>query len=345
MTTVGLVGFGMAGATFHAPLLHAAGIEVAAISTANPERIAAAQAAAPRARIVPTGAELLDLPGIDFVVIASPSGLHMEQALAALEAGLPCVVDKPLACDASAALELVDRAEDLGVPLTVFQNRRYDPEFCTMRELVEREAVGDIYRTEFRWERWRPEPKKRWREQLTAVDGGGLLLDLGTHLIDQAVLLYGPVESVYAEIDARTTTAEDDTFLALRHTSGLLTHITASSVSGAPGPRARIVGSRGTYLLGSAGEEFTAFADANAGEGSHGWIVRGEQREAVPAAAGDAADFYRKVAHALASPDRQAGMPVDPRDAVHVLAVIDAARTSSEDGRVVEVLTPGQAPA
>ena len=117
----------------------------------------------------------------------------------------------------------------------------------------------------------------------------------------------------------------DDTFLALRHTSGYSTHLTASSVAGAPGPRARIVGSTGTYLLGAAGDEPTAFPDANGAPDQHGWLVRGEEREPVLGLAGDEADFYREVAAALRSPEPQEGMPVDPRDAVHVLAVIDAA--------------------
>lgn len=344
MTRVGLVGFGMAGALFHAPLLRAAGLEIAAISTANPQRAADARAAVPTAHLVPDLDELLAVPQLDLVVIASPSGHHVDNARATLEAGLATVVDKPLACDASAALSLVDLSAELDVPLTVFQNRRYDPEFRTLHRLVDSAELGEVYRTEFRWERWRPSPPKRWREQQTAEGGGGLLLDLHTHLVDQAVQLFGPVDSVYAELQAHTTLAEDDAFLALRHTSGAVTHVGASSVSAAPGPRMRVLASRGAYLLGSAGDEATAFPDANSPAGHHGWIVKGDVREPVAAAVSDPADFYRQVAAALASPDRQGGMPVDPRDAVHVLAVVDAARISARDGRVVEILTPGQAP-
>lgn len=344
MTRVGLVGFGMAGATFHAPLLQAAGLEIVAVSTANPQRAAEARAAVPDALIVADLAELLESTPLDLVVIASPSGHHVDNARATLEAGVATVVDKPLACDASAALGLIDDATELGVPLTVFQNRRYDPEFCTLRRILADGEVGEVYRTEFRWERWRPTPPRRWREAEPAESGGGLLLDLHTHLIDQAVQLFGPVDTVYAEVEARTTRAEDDTFLALRHTSGAVTHVGASSVAGAPGPRIRVLGRRGAYVLGSAGDETTAFPDANSGAGHHGWVVRGEQRKPVVASVSDPADFYRDVAAALTAPDPQASMPVDPRDAVHVLAVVDAARISGRDGRVVEVITPGQAP-
>jgi predicted dehydrogenase len=344
MTRVGLVGYGSSGSTFHAPLLRAAGLDLVAVVSSNAERADQARAENQGVTVVPDLDGLLALRGLDLVVVASPSGRHVENAEAIIEAGVAVVVDKPLACDAAGAQGLVDLAAGRGVPLTVFQNRRFDPEFHTMRDLLHRGVLGELRRTEFRWERWRPVPKSRWRELVTPAEGGGLMLDLHTHLIDQAVLLHGPVASVYAEVAAWTTTGEDDTFLALRHTSGHSTHLTASSVAGAPGPRARIVGSAGTYLLGSVGDEPTAFPDADGAAEQHGWLVRGEEREPVLGLAGDAADFYREVAAALATADPQDRMPVDPRDAVHVLAVIDAARISASDGRVVEVRTPGEPP-
>jgi predicted dehydrogenase len=201
--------------------------------------------------------------------------------------------------------------------------------------------VGEIWRAEYRWDRWRPVPKQRWREKVTAVEGGGLLLDLHTHLIDQAVILHGPVATVYAEIDARTTVAEDDSFVALRHVSGVVSHVWSSSVNGAPGPRARVNGSEGAFVIGKQFDDVSAFTEfANEGD-AVGWIVRGDEREPGPVVTdADEADFYRGVAAALASDDPQAAMPVDPRDALHVLAVIDAARVSASEGRVVEVVTP-----
>lgn len=344
MVRVGLVGYGMAGAQFHAPLLRAAGLELAAVVTRDPARAAQVAAEQPGASVVPDLPALLARADLDLVVVASPSGRHVEHARAAIEAGRAVVVDKPFACDAHSAVELVDLAQARGIPLTVFQNRRYDPEFATAREVLASGTLGEPRRTELRWERWRPVPKTRWREQVTPEEGGGLLLDLHTHLIDQAVIMHGPVATVYAELAAWTTVGEDDTFVALRHTSGYSTHIAATSVAGAPGPRMRITGSTGTYLLGSAGEEPTAFPDADGPAGQHGWVVRGDEREAVAARTADPADFYRQVATALATPEPQSRMPVDPRDAVHVLAVIDAARVSARAGRVADVLTPGADP-
>lgn len=344
MTRVGLVGYGSSGAGFHAPLLREAGLDLVAVVTGNPERADQARAENPGVVVVPDLTALVAVPDLDVVVVASPSGRHVEHAEALLEAGIAVVVDKPIATDAHQAQGLVDLAAGRGVPLTVFQNRRYDPEFATIRDLLHRGVLGELRRTEMRWDRWRPVPKDRWRERATAAEGGGLLLDLHTHLLDQVVLMHGPVATVYAELAAWTVTAEDDTFVALRHTDGYSTHLSASSVAGAPGPRARITGSAGTFLLGSAGGEPTAFHDADGGPGQHGWLVRGDEREAVLARSSDPADFYREVAAALASPDPQESMPVDPRDAVHVLAVIDAARISAADGRVVDVITPGEDP-
>jgi predicted dehydrogenase len=126
-------------------------------------------------------------------------------------AGVPVVVDKPLGTDATSARRLVEAAESAGVPLTVFQNRRWDAEQLTLLRLVADGELGEVLRFERRWERWRPVPKDRWRENASPEHGGGLLLDLHSHLVDSAVQLLGPVVTVYAEVAARTTPAEDDT--------------------------------------------------------------------------------------------------------------------------------------
>jgi predicted dehydrogenase len=344
MTRVGLAGYGLAGAQFHAPLLAAAGADIVAVATANPDRVARARAEQPRAQVVADLTALLRIPDLDLVVLATPSGQHLAHAHQVIAAGRPLVVDKPLAVDARAAFELLAHAAADGIPLTVFQNRRYDPDFATVRALTAAGTLGEVRRTECRWERWRPTPKDQWRERLPAEQGGGLLLDLHSHLVDQAVLLHGPVATVYAELSAWTTEAEDDAFLSLRHTGGAQTHLLASSVSAAPGPRWRVTGSTGTYLYGGLPGEPSAFPDADGPSGSVGWVVRGEQREAVEPVPTDPADFYRAVLAALDAPDPRAAMPVDPRDAVHVLAVLDAARASDRTRRATDVGTPGEGP-
>ncbi len=342
---VGLAGYGVGGRAFHAPALLGAGLRVAVVSTSSAERIAQVEAELPGAAVVPDLDAMLDAGGLDLVVLTTPTGLHAEQAERVIEAGIALVVDKPLAANASEAGRIVDLATHRGVPLTVFQNRRFDPELAALVAVRDQGLVGDLRRAEYRWDRWRPEPKQRWRETQTAEQGAGLLLDLGSHLLDQAVILHGEVESVYAELYSRTVVAEDDIFVACRHTSGVVSHVMASSVNGAPGPRARLMGSTGAYVIGRQFDEVSAFAEFENSGDAVGWVVRGEVREPGPVvAASDQAAFYRAVAAALDSDDPQAGMPVDPRDAVHVLAVIDAARISGRDRRVVDIITPGDAP-
>jgi predicted dehydrogenase len=331
---VGLVGYGFAGREIHAPLLLEAGLDVSVVATSDPDRRAQVGRELPAARCVSSfDALLLESHAVDVVVLASPTGVHAEQAIACLDAGIPVVVDKPLGVDATQAALVVERAREVGVRLTVFQNRRWDAEQLTLTRLLAEGALGQVFRFERRWERWRPQPKDRWRESSPATEGGGLLLDLGSHLVDSAVQLFGPVREVYAELAAHTTAAEDDAFLALGHESGVRSHLGALSVAGAPGPRTRVLGRAGSYVVTSFEAEHSAFADLADRDGEHcGWLVAGDSREPVFRAPGTAADFYRLLAEAVTT---GAPMPVDARDAVHVMAVLDGARASAAERRVV----------
>ncbi len=343
MTRVGVAGYGFAGRTFHVPLLREAGLDVVAVSTRDEERSAAARSDVAGVTVVPGLTELLDVPGLDLVVLATPSGAHAQQVRQVVDAGIPCVVDKPLAVDASTAAEVVRHAEAAGVPLTVFQTRRFDSEHATLARVVAEGLVGEPFRFEMRWERWRPVARGRWRETLPASGGGGLLLDLHTHLVDAAVQLFGPVRSVFATLASRTTTAEDDAFLVCTHASGVVSHLATSAVSAAPGPRVRLLGTAGAYVMADfEGESHIWSGQADEGAGQSGWLYRGDEREPVARAVSSQVDLYRGVAVALGAADPQRAMPVDPWDAVHTLAVIDAARVAARDERVVEVVTPGR---
>jgi predicted dehydrogenase len=338
VTGVGLVGYGSAGRGIHAPRLAEAGCRVVAVSTSSGERATQVREDHPSATVVPDLDALLEVPGLDVVVLASPSGVHAAQARAVVDAGVACVVDKPLAVDAPSAAGVVRHAEANRVPLTVFQNRRYDPEHMTLRAVLADGLVGEPFRLELRWERWRPVPKDRWRENAAPQDGGGILLDLHTHLVDAAVQLFGPVQRVAATVAARSTRAEDDAFLLCTHASGVVSHLSAISVSAAPGPRVRLLGTRGAYVLADFEHEPHPWSGQSDRDAEHcGWLYGGEERVPVPRVRSRQADFYRAVAEALAGPDPQATMPVDPWDAVHVLAVVDAARTAAAQQRVVEV--------
>lgn len=335
-----LVGYGMAGRDFHAPLVREVeGLRLTHVVTGNAERADAARAENPGVHVVATPDELWAYGGnVDLVVIASPTGAHVEQAREALRRELAVVVDKPLAVTTADARELLGLAEARGTMLTVFQNRRWDPEHLTARAVLSSGALGEVIRYEARYERWRPVPKERWREQLPSEAGGGLLMDLQPHLVDGAVDLFGPVATVYAELAALSTVGDDVTFLALRHVSGVTSHLGATSLAGAPGPGTRLIGREATYLVADVGGDPSALdAWRDADDQHRGFLVRGEESEPVRRAPGRWADFYAGVRDALLDGSTP---PVDPAEAVAVLEILDAARTSARDGVVVRIEPP-----
>jgi predicted dehydrogenase len=247
---VALAGFGLAGRVFHAPLIAATpGLELATVVTGNEERAEQARAAYPGVQVVADADAAL--AEHDLFVVATPNRSHVPLALGALEAGLHVVIDKPLAVSAADGQRVVDAAREAGRVASVFQNRRFDGDFLTARGLIEAGELGDVWRFESRFERWRPEPKPgAWRERGEPDEGGGLLYDLHSHLIDQALQLFGPVASLHAEIDRRRpgVQADDDAFVALEHESGVRSHLWASAVAAQLGPRFRILGSRAAYV-------------------------------------------------------------------------------------------------
>jgi scyllo-inositol 2-dehydrogenase (NADP+) len=229
------------------------------------------------------------------------------------------------------------------VLLTAFQNRRWDTDQLTLRRLIAEGALGEVARYESRFERWRPQAKPEvWREALPSEAGGGLLLDLGTHLVDQALGLFGPVERVYAEVDRRRgTPGEDDVFLALHHRSGTTSHLWASALAPAPGPRLRVQGTAGGVLAPGVDPQEAQLREGIR-PGASGWgcpaewerprLYAGERSVPVPPEPGDWPRFYALLRDALRD---GAPPPVDPADAVSVLRILDAARESARTGSVV----------
>ena len=337
---VAIIGYGLAGRVFHAPLVSAEpGMRVAAIVTSDPGRRAAAAREHPGARLLDHADRLWEAPGeIDLVVVAAPNRAHVPLARAAIEAGVAVVVDKPLAPDAEAGRGLVAAARDAGVMLTVFQNRRWDGDFLTVRRLLAAGEMGEPVRFESRFDRWRPVVDAgRWRERPEAEDAGGLLADLGSHLIDQAVVLFGPPVAVHAEIGVLRPGAlvDDDVFISLTHAGGVRSHLGASMLAAAPGPRMRLVGLGGTYeTFGLDGQEDALRAGGRPDDtgwgleppATWGTLADGASARSVPTERGDYPYFYASVARHL----RGGGpVPVDPADAVAVLEIIERARSGS----------------
>ncbi|MGC5076596.1 Gfo/Idh/MocA family protein [Agrococcus sp. DT81.2] len=334
-----IIGYGTSGRIFHAPFLAADGdYSLDVIVTANEARQSAAAAQHPGARILPsTDALWAESGSLDLVVIGSPSGTHADLAHAALDAGLDVVVDKPFAATAAEGEALVAKAERLGRRITVFQNRRWDGDFQTLRDLIAQGELGEVRRFESRFEWWQPEPRAGWKGEATAAEAGGILYDLGTHLIDQAMQLFGPVEEVHAEVFRRraASAADDDVFLALQHESGVTSHLSMNAVAPLFGPRFHVLGSRAAYTSwGLDVQEPSLIAGALPSDPGFGetpesrWGVLGTDGDTrrVPTARGDYGGFYRSLAEAL----RTGGpLPVDPADAVSALRIIEQAHAES----------------
>lgn len=326
----GLVGYGLGGRYFHAPFLAAdPDISLDVVVTGDPGRASAVAAEHPAARVVPDLDTLFAVADdLDLVVISTPPLRHAEQARAVLEAGLHVVVDKPMTVRAAEARELIALAQERGRMLTVFQNRRWDGDYLTARRLVKEGALGTVRRFESRFETWKPVETKEWKQ--AAVDtGAGVLYDLGVHLLDQAVHLLGPVEDAHAELRRHRPGegADDDSFVALRHVGGAVSHLWMNTLTPVPGPRFRVVGSEAGLMSWGLDPQEAALREGRSPAGP-GFGLRdgatltlgagGEQR-AVPLEPGRYADFYRGV---VASVLHGAPPPVDPADAARVIELV-----------------------
>lgn len=343
---VAIVGYGLAGSVFHAPLIAAEPrMRVAAVVTSSAERAERARHEHPGVRVVSDAEELFAAPaGIDLVVIATPNRTHAPLAARALDAGLPVVVDKPFAVSVADAEDLVARAERSGVALSVFQNRRWDGDFRTVCELVQTGKLGTVRRFESRFERWRPVPKGGWREIGSDEEGAGILIDLGSHLVDQAVTLFGPVRSVYCELDRRreAITTDDDAFVALTHTSGVRSQLWMNAVAPQLGPRFRVLGSEAGYVTYGLDPQEDALRSGRRPDDGLPWGTVEPERWGVlgaepdfaplPTAPGDYPAFYSAMAAAVLD---GAPVPVDPRDAVTTVRLLAKARESAAAGVTV----------
>jgi predicted dehydrogenase len=335
----GLVGYGFGGRYFHAPLLASAPeCEFLGVVTTSAQRRELLGREHPGAATFGSLQELVDA-GAEAVSISTPADTHTALTDQALDLGLAVVSDKPFALDAASALASVERAERLGRPLSPYQNRRWDADFLTVRSLVDRGELGTVTRFESRFERFDPEPGP-------PAAGGGTLLDFGAHLVDQALVLLGPVAGVYAEWRVRENGLDDDVFIALTHTSGARSHLAGSWSEGAPGDRFRVTGTTGSYVVGGPmdGQEAALIAGQTPATLGAGWgaepperwgrVQRGDEQETVPTERGRWDTFYPAFARAVRG---EGQVPVDPADAVASLTVLDAARRSATEGVVVRL--------
>jgi len=343
---IGLLGYGFGGKYFHAPLIaSAAGCELAGVVTRSPERRTEVDADHPGVPVFDSLEQLAEA-GVDAVAISTPAATHTELTRQAIEMGLPVVCDKPFAMTADEARATVELAETAGVLVTPYQNRRWDSDLLTLRRLIDEAALGQITHFESKFERF-ADPAA------VPLAGGGILRDFGSHLVDQALFLFGPVSRVYGELASAGGPAGEagfdrKFFAALTHASGVVSHLTGDWSQGAPGNRYRVQGTKGSYtvrgIAGMDGQEHALIAGKSpASEGDQwgaepqevwGQIRRGDESTTVETERGRWDTFYPTFAAAVRG---QGSVPVNPWDAVASMTVIDAVRTSASSGKVVEL--------
>ena len=328
---VGIAGYGLAGRYFHAPLLKGCGFEVVAIQTSNSERTQHAKSDFPDATVV-SSIEGLVAEDLDLVVVASANLVHAEHALTAINAGIPVVVDKPMGRSFAETQLIVNAAKQAGVGLSTFFNRRWDSDALTIKKVLQSGALGTIHRIDSRFERFRPELNvASWRENMSAADGGGQLLDLQPHLISTAIDWFGTAELVTASVRSLRGGADDDSVLVLRHQSGVMSYLSASAVVGAPGPRIRILGTKGALVINDLDPQEALLRAGEFPEGgtwkvpttSRAFIHRGDEIEEIASVPGNYGHFYKEVEAAITT---GSPWPIPNEDALLVAQLIDQAR-------------------
>jgi predicted dehydrogenase len=344
---IGLMGYGFAGATFHAPVIDHCGApadrpgepyaRVVAIATSQAER---ARTDYPQAAVVADLDALIARDDVECIVIATPNDTHYELAAKVLAAGKHVVVDKPVTLSSADARTLARLAREHGVLFAPFHNRRWDGDFMTLRALIEAGTLGRITHFESHFDRFRPLVRQRWREE--AARGGGLLFDLGPHLIDQALVLFGAPQTVYATVETHRDHAQapDYVHLLLGYADKEVV-LHASALAAIEPPRFAVHGTRGSYVkAGLDTQEDQLKAGLRPGEAGFGSgngagtlrVLEGEKEveQAWPTLDGAYVAFYRAVAESIRTGKP---FPVTPQDAVDVMTIIELANESARDGR------------
>jgi len=341
---IGLIGYGFAGATFHAPLIGAVpGLVLAHVASSRPDLVRAAH---PRAQVHADPQALIAAPELDVVVIATPNDSHHPLARDALLAGKHVVVDKPFTLTVAEAEDLAQLARRQGRLLSVFHNRRWDNDFLTVRQQVESGVLGEINTFISTLDRYRPAVRVRWRED-GAVPGSGTLFDLGPHLIDQALLLFGRPLSVLADVGLQRhgASAPDYFHLVLAYGGGLRVILHGGSLVRQPGARFAVHGRLGSFVKHGFDPQEDALR-AGLAPGQAGWGLDAEpaygelvlDREGaavasrVPTLAGAHHAFYRGLREAIVN---GAPPPVTAEEGVDVMRVIEAAQRSAAEGRLI----------
>lgn len=341
---IGMVGYGLAGRLFHAPYIDAVhGLRIRAIATSNPDRRAQALSDHPDADVVGSVDALLEHPDVEVVVVVTPNRSHAPIGEMALAAGRHVVVDKPIAMSVPEAEALIEAGERAGRILSVYQNRRWDGEFQTARSVIDSGVLGPIDSLEGRFERWAAVGPE-WRE--TAEEAGGPHRDLGAHLVDQSLVLFGDATRVFAQMDSRRprSRVEDSVFVAIDHANGVRSRLWTSLIAARLGPRLRVRGLAGEYIKEDLDPQERQLLDGMrpldpgfGEEPAERWgsvLAPDGSRTVVPTQRGDYRGYYEALRDAVHG---RGAVPVDPVDSVRGLRVLEAAERSARSGAVETV--------
>jgi scyllo-inositol 2-dehydrogenase (NADP+) len=341
---VGLVGFGLAGQVFHAPLIHAnPNFRLTHIVQPSSSRSTANYPEAKQVRDLDT---LLQDTFVSLVVVATPNTSHCDIATRSLQAGKHVVVDKPFTNTSADADRLIQLARSVGRVLSVFQNRRWDGDFLTVRQILDRKLLGRVAEYESRFDRFRPNLKAgAWREQ--DLPGSGLLFDLGSHLIDQAVLLFGRPRGIYARLRRqREAAAATDSFEVHLEYPDVKVTLKGGALVCEPSPRFVLYGTEGSYIkygldpqeeaLKQGGSPSRPKWGAEAPEfwGTHTRCDGKVTREKYATLAGRYPDYYDNLYRAINGQDELAVKPEQARD---VIRMIELAQQSDAERRMIPV--------
>ena len=346
MLEVGLVGFGLAGRAFHAQVIRAVtGLKLAAILQRTGNEAAEAY---PDVRIVRSMSELLSIPSIGLVVIATPNESHYLLARQCLAAGRDVLVDKPFTTTLAEATMLVRFAKEQGRLLTVYQNRRYDGDFQAIAQLVAARTLGRIVRFESNYDRFRPQLRPgAWREQ--AGPGSGIFFDIAPHLIDHALILFGVPQSLTADIRIeREGAVVDDAFdLAFHYPGGPRVDLRSSILAAATRPRFILHGAQGAFFKQTVDPQesnlrrgYIPTETAWGAEPEENWglltlVENGTTTQRrVPSEVCDYRDFYINLRDATLG---KVPLAVTPEWALTVMRLLELARQSSNERRSIEV--------
>ena len=329
-----IIGYGLAGRTFHSNLLKGAGFEIAAVMLTSENRKAQVGSDFPTAVVVSTLKELIELKP-DLVVVASPNSFHAPQAIELLKAKIPVVVDKPMALNAQETEEIIKVSESEGVPVTVFFNRRWDSDALTIKKIIAEGILGNIFRFEARFERYRTlgNPDS-WRERLSPAEGGGKLLDLQPHLLSTTIDFFGQGELQYSSVRSIRGLSDDDSFLVLKHKNNIDSYLSACEVMGSPGPRIRLTGDKASLIVHGLDPQegflrqglYPENGKWSVDTRTPAFIHRGDEITEYESVPGDYVQFYLQVKAAL---ETGSAMPVSTDDALYIARTIDQARANS----------------